>query len=175
MAKTIKTRNPNGELFPLSLIAVSENLYCCIAEAIEKQIGARIRKITYKMMEKTLNAPEFEDIVFVSKKGKTICLPVTVTDISFPASQEYGKVKACLLFPLRGEYQKVERLMEEIIKKTGLENVCCAQNGIGVEITLADKDLPCQISPNPLSSRNGNGQKVFVTKKEILSGCSPIR
>jgi hypothetical protein len=174
VAKIIKTRGTNGELFPSSLIAISDELYHCITEAIERQFGTKIRRITHSTIEKRLVTLGFRDIIIISKKSETIFLPVTVTDISFPVSHECGTVGACLLLPLQGEYQRVQKLIEGIIEETGLEHACCAQNGIEIKITLTGKFLPYQIIPNPFS-QNGNGQKAFATRKEILSGCSSIR
>jgi len=173
VAKIIKTRGLDGELFP-SPTAVSDNLYCCITGAIEEQFGKKLKRITRSAIEKRLAAPEFRNVVFISRKGKTMFLPVTVTDISFPASHECGVVNACLLLPLYGDGQQMQKLIEEIITKIGLKHAHYAQHGIEVEITLSGESLPCQVL-NLSYSKNGMGQRAFATKKEILSGCSAIR
>lgn len=168
MAKIIRTREATGELFPLSLIAVSDDLYHNIAEAIRKQFGKSIREITRDQIERKLNS---HDIIITTRK-RTIFLPIVVIDVFFLPSYESCLVSARLLFPLYGKEGKIKRLLGQLIKEVGLENAFPVGCGIEVKIALNGEDMPYQITPSPL--HNGNDQKAFATKKEILS-CSSIR
>lgn len=160
-----------GQLFPLSPAAISEKLYNLIAKAVEEKVGKEVGKITQASIKKVINAGEFKEIFFIKKKH-CLNLPFVVLDIYFPASYEYGVAIISLQLPLYGDCGQMEKAIKEIVREAGLEEVCCFQNGIKLEVILSGENLPYQITPNPFPATNGRSRKLFVTKKELLSGLS---
>ena len=175
---TIERRDENIiEFFPLSLIAVSANLYNYIIGEIRKQYGEMIKQITEKMIKEKIHAVAgLSEVVFISRK-RGLSLSVAVEDISFPPAYEYGIVSVCLLLPLYGKSAALKELIEKITDEIGLNNIIpCIQNenGLKVKIILSGEAMPYQLIPNPQFAFNGRAQKCFVTKKD-LSACSSIR
>ena len=88
-----------GQLFPLSPVAISEKLYNLIAETVEEKIGEEVKKITQNKIRKILDVPEFREVFFVRKK---YCLDFSfvVLDVNFLASYECGVAIISLQLPL---------------------------------------------------------------------------
>ena len=174
---TIERRDESGiELFPLSLIAVSANLYDCIIGEIKKQYGEMIKKITEKMIkEKICSVAGLGEVVFISRKKLSVS--VAIEDVSFPPTYKYGIIRASLLLPLYGKSAALKELIGRISDEIGLSKDATRtqnENGLNIKIFLSGETMPYQLIPNPQFAFNGRAQKCFVTRKD-LSACSSIR
>lgn len=171
---TIRKLTEQADLFPISVIAVSTNLYKCIISEVEKKYGKALKKISRKMIEEKINnIPDLKGIVITTGK-RNLSVSVAVDNIIFSLGNDEGIASVSLLLPLYGESAKLKKLAEEVITEIGLDNISDKQNGLEIKIILRGENLPFQVSPNPHYAVNGRGQKCFVLKKD-LSACSLIR
>jgi hypothetical protein len=178
MAKIGRRFSKQGELFPRSLIAISDKLYNLIAEKLEEKIGEEVKKITQGKIKKIINDPDFrkefieksgfkKEVKFVFR-GSKLSLQFVVLDVSFTESHE-GVIIVSLQLPLKGDNGQLKEAIRKIAQNVGLpEEVASLQYGIKTSVVLSGENLPHQISyPFPFG---GQGRMAFVTKEEYQTG-----
>jgi hypothetical protein len=167
-----------GQLFISSPVAVSENLYTLIIEALEEKVGDAVKRITRKRIEKVLEDPIFYKEVYLTTTRRYLVFPVILLEIVChrPYEEGFATVKLELpLTPTNGNCGLLEKAVKRIACEVGLEDFPCFQNGIEAGVALSGESLPYRIIPNPFSLIMGKDRGVFVTSKEILTGrYSPI-
>jgi len=165
MAK-ILDRYEAGLLFPArSIVKTSWSLYRFIYKETEKRLEKALSRISRKLLQDIIDR-EVKNVFPESKVyvyGKKINLQIIILEIV----DSVARIKIC--FPLEGgTAEECQLIFQALINKFALDAEASLL-GLELKILLSGNMEPAEIKifKNPFNG-NGNGQKMFIAKKEIL-------